>query len=260
MCAASRALLFARRDALDALIETTERDSTESGEVAAVRFWRVTRDVAFDLPCALFLTAYALLVLFWAEIYLRARGATRTTTPRRTFFLANFILYAALAAVWTAGAFARGEAARRRLEACATLVVASFAFILAASFARYGGCLFQMLRRFPPQFKGRRRKLREVGAVTATCALCFTLRAAAASADAAMRLMRTKSSGESGSGGDDTEETRGGGFLDTTRRHYAADVAYYAACELFPAATALVILRKLPPRPAAAATRGDERV
>ena len=150
MCAASRALLFARRDALDALIETTERDSTESGEVAAVRFWRVTRDVAFDLPCALFLTAYALLVLFWAEIYLRARGATRTTTPRRTFFLANFILYAALAAVWTAGAFARGEAARRRLEACATLVVASFAFILAASFARYGGCLFQMLRRFPP--------------------------------------------------------------------------------------------------------------
>ena len=62
MCAASRALLFARRDALDALIETTERDSTESGEVAAVRFWRVTRDVAFDLPCALFLTAYALLV------------------------------------------------------------------------------------------------------------------------------------------------------------------------------------------------------
>ena len=92
MCAASRALLFARRDALDALIETTERDSTESGEVAAVRFWRVTRDVAFDLPCALFLTAYALLVLFWAEIYLRARGATRTTVSYTHLTLPTILL------------------------------------------------------------------------------------------------------------------------------------------------------------------------
>ena len=34
-----------------------------------------------------------------------------------------------------------------------------------------------MLRRFPIESRGRRKKLREVGCVTAICAACFTLRA-----------------------------------------------------------------------------------
>lgn len=33
-----------------------------------------------------------------------------------------------------------------------------------------------MLRRFPVESRGRDRKLREVGAVTLICSLCFTAR------------------------------------------------------------------------------------
>ena len=246
MCATCRALLFASREALDG--------KTERPTVSSVAFWHVARDVAFDLPCALFFTAYALLVLFWAEIYLRARGAGDTAAfAKNVFFLANVGFYLALAAVWAAGAFAAGERTRRALEACAAGVVATGALAMAALFAKYGGSLFRMLRRFPPQFKGRRRKLREVGTVTAVCALCFSARAAAATADAAMRMRE--------SAGGKYPETAGG-FLDAVHPATpAVDVAYYAVCELLPAATALIVLRKLPPRPAAPrAARGDEHV
>ena len=55
-----------------------------------------------------------------------------------------------------------------------------------------------------------------------------------------------------------------GGFLDAAHPATpAADVLYYAACELLPAATALVVLRKLPPKKAPraeSADRGDENV
>lgn len=50
---------------------------------------------------------------------------------------------------------------------------AAFAFLL------YGGRLWLMLRRFPIESRGRRKKLREVGLVTTICATCFLFRWAA---------------------------------------------------------------------------------
>ena len=47
---------------------------------------------------------------------------------------------------------------------------AAFAFLL------YGGRLWLMLRRFPIESRGRRKKLREVGLVTTICATCFLFR------------------------------------------------------------------------------------
>ena len=38
-------------------------------------------------------------------------------------------------------------------------------------------CLISSTCRFPIESRGRRKKLREVGCVTAICAACFTLRA-----------------------------------------------------------------------------------
>ena len=38
-------------------------------------------------------------------------------------------------------------------------------------------CLISSPCRFPIESRGRRKKLREVGCVTAICAACFTLRA-----------------------------------------------------------------------------------
>ena len=194
-----RALVFAFRDALDAFVAgTNEKKSVPFSYAAAAR--SVTRDVAFDLPCALFLTTYALLVLFWAEIYRQARPGARDRdrdprrAPRRVFFFGNLALYVVLAAFWAAGGVAAGRAnfmtdsnrgsegahsrTRRILEACAAGALALCACVLAALFAKYGGSLFFTLRRFPARLKGRRKKLREVGTVTAVCALCFSARAA----------------------------------------------------------------------------------
>ena len=89
---------------------------------------------------------------------------------------------------------------------------------------------------------GIARKLREIGVVTATCVLCFSARAAAVIAEAVVL---------------ETNKQKGG-FLDKTHpKTPAADVAYYVACELFPAATALFVLRKLPPLGEASARRDD---
>jgi hypothetical protein len=268
-CAMCRALVFAFRDALDAYVVGTKekdfKDDSHFSYAAAAR--SVTRDVAFDLPCALFLTTYALLVLFWAEIYRQARPGARDrdprqkSAPRRVFFFGNLALYVVLAALWGAGGVAAGRAnfmtdsslnphsrTRRTLEACAAGALALCACVLAALFAKYGGSLFFTLRRFPERLKGRRKKLREVGTVTAVCALCFSARAAVAAAEAVALGRRGGS----------------GGFLDAAHPATpAADVVYYAACELLPAATALVVLRKLPPKKtprAESADRGDENV
>ena len=257
-----RALVFAFRDALETYVAGTNDNLVSKNFSYAAAARSVTRDVAFDLPCALFLTTYALLVLFWAEIYRQARPGARILNPRRVFFFGNLALYVVLAALWAAGGVAAGRAnfmtdssssnsrTRRTLEACAAGALALCACVLAALFAKYGGSLFFTLRRFPDNLKGRRKKLREVGTVTAVCSLCFSARAAVA-------VLQTVALGRRGGRG---------GFLDAAypRSSPAADVAYYAACELLPAATALVVLRKLPPkktpRAESARHRGDENV
>ncbi|MCO5594414.1 hypothetical protein L7F22_048444 [Adiantum nelumboides] len=61
----------------------------------------------------------------------------------------------------------------------ALLRLVSFAvvsFAAALGFALYGGRLFLMLRRFPVESKGRQKKLREVGFITAICFSCFFIR------------------------------------------------------------------------------------
>ena len=176
-----RALVFAFRDALDAFVAgTNEKKSVSVPFSYAAAARSVTRDVAFDLPCALFLTTYALLVLFWAEIYRQARPGARDRdrdprrAPRRVFFFGNLALYVVLAAFWAAGGVAAGRAnfmtdsnrgsegahsrTRRILEACAAGALALCACVLAALFAKYGGSLFFTLRRFPARLKGRRKK------------------------------------------------------------------------------------------------------
>ena len=258
VCAMCRALVFAFRDALETYVAGTNDNLVSKNFSYAAAARSVTRDVAFDLPCALFLTTYALLVLFWAEIYRQARPGARILNPRRVFFFGNLALYVVLAALWAAGGVAAGRAnfmtdssserrTRRTLEACAAGALALCACVLAALFAKYGGSLFFTLRRFPDNLKGRRKKLREVGTVTAVCSLCFSARAAVA-------VLQTVALGRRGGRG---------GFLDAAypRSSPAADVVYYAACELLPAATALVVLRKLPPKKAPqSADRGDQNV
>jgi len=92
-------------------------------------------------------------------------------------------------------------------------------------FLLYGGRLFLMLRRFPIESKGRRKKLHEVGCVTAICFTCFLIRCFVVALSAF-----------------DTDAN-----LDVMY-HPILNLIYYMLVEILPSALVLFILRKLPPK------------
>ncbi|KAG6512117.1 hypothetical protein ZIOFF_030212 [Zingiber officinale] len=105
------------------------------------------------------------------------------------------------------------------------IFIAVVSFVAALGFAIYGGRLFFLLRRFPIESKGRRKKLHEVGYVTAICFACFLIRCfvvglSAFDRDASLEV------------------------LD----HPILDLVYYMLTEILPSALVLYILRKLPPK------------
>jgi len=82
-----------------------------------------------------------------------------------------------------------------------------------------------MLRRFPIESKGRRKKLHEVGCVTAICFTCFLIRCFVVALSAF-----------------DTDAN-----LDVMY-HPILNLIYYMLVEILPSALVLFILRKLPPK------------
>ena len=87
----------------------------------------------------------------------------------------------------------------------------------AAGFVFYGGRLFVMLRRFPLESKGRRKKLQEVGMVAGVSTIL-----------------------------------RGQGWLFATlafvKTSLYTQFAYFLVVEIIPVAIILLVLRKLPPK------------
>ncbi|KAG1347334.1 putative Tobamovirus multiplication protein 1 [Cocos nucifera] len=111
------------------------------------------------------------------------------------------------------------------VELIGKIFIVVVSFVAALGFLVYGGRLFFMLRRFPIESKGRRKKLHEVGSVTAICFTCFLVRCfvvglSAVDPDASLEV------------------------LD----HPILDLIYYALAEILPSALVLYILRKLPPK------------
>ncbi|CAN1222378.1 Tobamovirus multiplication protein 1 [Linum grandiflorum] len=111
------------------------------------------------------------------------------------------------------------------VEMVGKIFVAVVSIIAALGFLLYGGRLFFMLRRFPIESKGRRKKLHEVGSVTAICFTCFLIRCfvvllSAFDSDASLDV------------------------LD----HPVLNLIYYTLVEILPSALVLFILRKLPPK------------
>ncbi|CAG7884012.1 unnamed protein product [Brassica rapa] len=83
-----------------------------------------------------------------------------------------------------------------------------------------------MLRRFPIESKGRRKKLHEVvGSVTAICFTCFLIRCIVVGVSAFDRDLTLD-------------------VLD----HPVLNLIYYMVVEVLPSALVLFILRKLPPK------------
>ncbi|KAK6154649.1 hypothetical protein DH2020_008897 [Rehmannia glutinosa] len=176
--------------------------------------------VLLDLPGLLFFSTYALLVLFWAEIYHQARSLP--TDKLRIFYVSiNGVIYFIQICIWVYLGINDNSVA----EFIGKIFIAVVSFIAALGFLLYGGRLFFMLRRFPIESKGRRKKLHEVGSVTAICFTCFLIRCfvvvlSAFDLDASLDV------------------------LD----HPVLNLIYYTLVEILPSVLVLYILRKLPPK------------
>ncbi|KAJ1691988.1 hypothetical protein LUZ63_016143 [Rhynchospora breviuscula] len=179
--------------------------------------------VLLDLPGLLFFSTYTLLVLFWAEIYYQANvTATVQTDKLRTAYLSvNAVIYAIQVGIWVYLWIDDNYI----IELLGKIFIAVVSFLAVLGFVFYGGRLFNLLRRFPIESKGRRKKLREVGWVTGICFTCFLVRC----------LVRLISAF-------DTDLTL------EVMDHPILDLFYYMLTEVIPMALVLFILRKLPPK------------
>jgi len=177
---------------------------------------------AFLLPGQIYFTTYTLLILFWAEIYHQARSLPLKHL-RPAFFACNAVVYIVPLGIAVAqmqvesGSDPDGHA--RHVLKYAMAAVMSFVWLSAAAgFIFYGGRLFVMLRRFPLESKGRRKKLQEVGAVAGVSAVSFVVRAALFA------------------------------FLAFVKTSVYTQFSYFLVVEIVPVAIILVVLRKLPPK------------
>lgn len=176
--------------------------------------------VLLDLPGLLFFSTYTLLVLFWAEIYHQARSLP--TDKLRTVYIAvNGAIYFVQICIWIYLWIDDNSV----VEFVGKVFIAVVSILAALGFLLYGGRLFFMLRRFPIESKGRRKKLHEVGSVTAICFTCFLIRSFVVLLSAF-----------------DTDAS-----LDVLN-HPILNLIYYMLVEILPSALVLFILRKLPPK------------
>ncbi|TKV92800.1 hypothetical protein SEVIR_9G184400v4 [Setaria viridis] len=176
--------------------------------------------VLLYLPGLLFFSTYTLLVLFWAEIYHQAKHLP--TDKLRTIYIAvNSIIYVIQVCIWVY----LGINDNPLMELVSKIFISAVSFIALLGFLIYGGRLFAMLRHFPIESKGRRKKLYEVGTVTGICFTCFLIRCIVVSFSSFNPELSLE-------------------VLD----HPVLDFFYYMLTEILPSALVLFILRKLPPK------------
>ncbi|KAL0865021.1 hypothetical protein Bca101_044139 [Brassica carinata] len=131
----------------------------------------ILQHILLDIPSLAFFTTYALLVLFWAEIYYQAR-AVSTDGLRPSFFTINAVVYVVQIVLWLVLWWKPVHV----MIIISKMFFAGVSLFAALGFLLYGGRLFLMLQRFPVESKGRRKKLQEVGYVTTICFTCFLIR------------------------------------------------------------------------------------
>ncbi|XP_022941922.1 tobamovirus multiplication protein 3-like [Cucurbita moschata] len=180
----------------------------------------ILHHILLDMPSLAFFTTYALLVLFWAEIYYQAR-AVSTDGLRPTFLTVNAVVYIIQIVLWLILWWNPVHV----LATLSKMFFASVSLFAALGFLIYGGRLFLMLQRFPVESKGRRKKLQEVGYVTTICFSCFLVRC----------IMMCFNAFDQAADLD---------VLD----HPVLNFIYYLLVEILPSSLVLFILRKLPPK------------
>ncbi|KAK2994009.1 hypothetical protein RJ640_009884 [Escallonia rubra] len=180
----------------------------------------ILQHVLLDMPSLAFFTTYALLVLFWAEIYYQAR-AVSTDGLRPSFFTINGVVYTVQITLWLIIWWKPIHV----LVFLSKVFFAGVSLFAALGFLLYGGRLFLMLQRFPVESKGRRKKLQEVGYVTTICFSCFLVRCIMMCFNAFDKVADLD-------------------VLD----HPVLNLIYYMLVEILPSSLVLFILRKLPPK------------
>ncbi|KAL8229872.1 hypothetical protein R6Q57_014772 [Mikania cordata] len=180
----------------------------------------IAQHMLLDLPSLVFFTTYALLVLFWAEIYYQAK-AISTDGLRPGFFAINGIVYAIQIILWLIIWWKPIHI----LVIISKIFFAGVSLMAALGFLLYGGRLFLMLQQFPVESKGRRKKLHEVGYVTTICFACFLVRCIMMCFNAFNKAAN----------------------LDILE-HPVLNFIYYLLVEILPSSLVLFILRKLPPK------------
>ncbi|KAI4313329.1 hypothetical protein L6164_026315 [Bauhinia variegata] len=180
----------------------------------------IVQHILLDMPSLAFFTTYALLVLFWAEIYYQAR-AVPTDGLRPSFYSINTVVYAIQIALWLILWWKPVTV----LVILSKMFFAGVSLFAALGFLLYGGRLFLMLQRFPVESKGRRKKLQEVGYVTTICFSCFLIRCVMMCFNAFNKAADLD-------------------VLD----HPFLNLIYYLLVEILPSTLVLFILRKLPPK------------
>ncbi|XP_022725476.1 tobamovirus multiplication protein 3-like [Durio zibethinus] len=178
----------------------------------------IVQHILLDMPSLAFFTTYALLVLFWAEIYYQAR-AVSTDGLRPSFFTINAVVYSIQIAMWLVLWWKYIPV----LVILSKMFFAGVSLFAALGFLLYGGRLFLMLQRFPVESKGRRKKLQEVGYVTTICFSCFLVRCIMMCFNALDKAAD----------------------LDVLN-HPVLNFIYYLLVEILPSSLVLFILRKLP--------------
>lgn len=181
---------------------------------------QIVQHILLDMPSLAFFTTYALLVLFWAEIYYQAR-AVSTDGLRPSFYTINAVVYVVQIALWLILWWKPVSV----LVIMSKMFFAGVSLFAALGFLLYGGRLFLMLQRFPVESKGRRKKLQEVGYVTTICFTCFLVRC----------VMMCFNAFDKAADLD---------VLD----HPILNFIYYLLVEILPSSLVLFILRKLPPK------------
>ncbi|PWA89663.1 importin-beta domain, Armadillo-type fold protein [Artemisia annua] len=199
-------------------------DAEDGDEADSLRLQRLAAQVCIwvllEVPGLLFFSTYTLLVLFWAEIYHQARSLP-TDKLKTTYVCVNVAVYVIQAGIWMYLWIDDSS----MVQFVGKIFIAVVSFMAALGFLLYGGRLFSMLQRFPIESKGRRKKLHEVGSVTAICFTCFVVRCFVDVLSAF-----------------DSEVS-----LDVLD-HPVLNLTFYMLVEILPSALVLYILRKLPPK------------
>ena len=227
-----------------------------SGEPLLLSYYRkILLTVLNNLPGLLFFSTYNLLIAYWAEILDRVQNpAVRRSAVIHPFFVvANVLIYVAEIALWTIWATKSAKpwsyknpwtlwTLRAQLSMFALIY-----FVASLGFLFFGTRLVALLRRVENANGGQRgvynnvvkRRLREVGVLTAICTTSFLLRTGMI----VMFFVKLEEQKHK-------ESTLG------REGNLVFVVFYYIISEVIPSCLLLYILRELPRRPQNRASTG----